>query len=94
MIIGKIIASLLFLTIGVLLIYLGVKILMLRSVIDDFHRQVEEEYRPQIAELNETVEDAYATLQDFNEVIASTHKLFTKLLNIFFKDRKVRRKKH
>lgn len=94
MIIGKIIASLLFLVLGVVLIFIGIKILMLRSVIDDFHRQVEEEYRPQIAELNETVEDAFASLQDLNDVIASTHKLFTKLLNIFFKDRKVRRQKY
>lgn len=86
----KIILSILFVLLGVLCIYIGIKLLQSQEKIQSFHKKVEEEYRPQIAELNETIDDAYGNLQDLNKVFEMTDRVFTKLLSIFFKKHKHR----
>ena len=52
----RVLACILFLVIGVGLIYIGIKIIQSLEKIDAFHKKVEEEYRPQIANLNDEVD--------------------------------------
>lgn len=86
----KIILSIVFVLLGVLCIYIGIKLLQSQEKIRSFHQKVEEEYRPQIAELNETVDDVYGNLESLNKVFEMTDRVFTKLLSIFFKKHKHR----
>lgn len=86
----KILLSIVFVLLGVAFIFVGIKLLQSHSKITAFHKKVEEEYRPQISDLNDTIDDAYGRIQSFNQVISMTDRVFSKLLDIFFKGRKRR----
>ena len=89
----RVLACILFLVIGVGLIYIGIKIIQSLEKIDAFHKKVEEEYRPQIANLNDEVDSVLATIDSQSDLIEKVHKIFTKINEIMDSKKRKRRYK-
>jgi hypothetical protein len=88
-----VIECIIFLALGVACIFVGIKIIMSLEKIDAFHKKVEEEYRPQIASWNDQVDEALETIDSMDDLIDKTHKIFTKINEIFDSKKTKRRYK-